>query len=306
MYFPYLRGKQFELIAIRELSDYCSANLLRPIIEPVRRNLTPLIKTIKHLNERDITPVIIANPEVGEFSGGNTDVIDELKKYEDIRYLLCVKVEDSSDAYGISIIEGLNEPYAIQVTRGIDKKILHHTDKAELTIVDSNDTPPPALKRLNNVVLLGDFFKKKTRNSDYGNESQYSYLHGTYSENKNVIGFSDFTVMAEEFIEGGGPAYVVTIHISYINEDKFDEMYVRHYSSFDNKSPTDPGAKFINALDKLIADYDDKIINFEDTHGIQDFKKLADKRHFPGLGQVKKISIKHHIETLCKYLEANP
>lgn len=305
MYFPYLRGKQFELIAIRELSDYCSADLLRPIIEPVRKNLTPLIKTIKHLNTKKIIPIIIANPEVGDFKGGNTDVIDELKKYDDIEYLLCIKVEDSRDAYGISIIEGLDEPYAIQVTCGIDKKILPHTNQAELTIVDSNDTSPLALKQLNNVILLGDFFKKKIRNSDYGSESPYSYLHVTYKDNLNVIGFSDFTVMSEEFIEGGGPAYVVTIHISYINNDKFDEMYVRHYSSFDNKSPTDPAGKFIDALTKLIADYDNKIVGFEDTHGIKDFKKLAEEKHFPGLGQVKKISIKHHIETLCKYLEVN-
>lgn len=303
MYFPYLRGKQFELIAIRELADYCSAGLLRPIIEPVRKNLTPLIKTIKHLNAKNITPIIIANPEVGEFKGGNTDVVDELKKNDDIHYLLCVKIEDSNDACGLSILKQLDEPYAIQVTSGIDKKILHHTENAELTIVDSNDTSPLALKQLKNVVLIGDFFKKKIRNSDYGSESPYSYLHVTYKDNKNVIGFSDFTIMAEEFVEGGGPAYVVTIHISYINEDKFDEMYVRHYSSFDNQSPTDPAGKFIDALNKLIADYDNKTVNFEDTHGIQDFKKLAEQKHFAGLGQVKKISIKHHVETLCKYLE---
>ena len=37
MYFPYLRGKQFELIAIRELAEMLAASgKIIPIIEPVK------------------------------------------------------------------------------------------------------------------------------------------------------------------------------------------------------------------------------------------------------------------------------
>lgn len=47
MYFPYLRGRQFELIAIRELleADRISEKII-PIIEPVKPTST-LLKTIQ-------------------------------------------------------------------------------------------------------------------------------------------------------------------------------------------------------------------------------------------------------------------
>lgn len=39
MYFPLLRGKQYELIALKELSTIVPNDLFKPIIEPVRKNL---------------------------------------------------------------------------------------------------------------------------------------------------------------------------------------------------------------------------------------------------------------------------
>ena len=47
MYFPYLRGRQFELIALRELveKDVLSSKII-PVIEPVQLSST-LLKTIE-------------------------------------------------------------------------------------------------------------------------------------------------------------------------------------------------------------------------------------------------------------------
>lgn len=47
MYFPYLRGRQFELIALRELveKDVLSSKII-PVIEPVKLSST-LLKTIE-------------------------------------------------------------------------------------------------------------------------------------------------------------------------------------------------------------------------------------------------------------------
>ena len=40
MYFPYLRGKQFELMALRDFSiDYSSSKKIIPIIEPVKQQM---------------------------------------------------------------------------------------------------------------------------------------------------------------------------------------------------------------------------------------------------------------------------
>ena len=51
MYFPYLRGKQFELIAIRELAEMISASgKIIPVIEPVKE-VSSYKKTFEALHQ---------------------------------------------------------------------------------------------------------------------------------------------------------------------------------------------------------------------------------------------------------------
>lgn len=38
-----------------------------------------------------------------------------------------------------------------------------------------------------------------------------------------------------------------------------------------------------------------------ETGAIKEFRELYAQSHFPGLGYVKKLSMKHHIETLAHY-----
>ena len=53
MYFPYLRGRQFELIALRDLVDKgVLSDKIIPIIEPVKLSST-LIKTIESYGKKD-------------------------------------------------------------------------------------------------------------------------------------------------------------------------------------------------------------------------------------------------------------
>ncbi|MDN5524542.1 sce7725 family protein, partial [Acinetobacter sp.] len=167
-----------------------------------------------------------------------------------------------------------------------------------------NDTNPNIKRRIKNRVSYEDFFKKQIRNADYPKESPFSSLHSYYKDESN-IGFADYTITGDDFSEGGGPAYVVTIHCSYIDRRRFDELFIRHYSSFNDGTPTNPGAKFIEALNLLIKDIDSKDIPFIDTHALNEFVYLHKIEHFPGLGQVKKISIKHHIETVANFLSTS-
>jgi len=46
MYYPYLRGKQYELILLRENAKLMKDASMVPIIEPVKKNLTSLNKAI--------------------------------------------------------------------------------------------------------------------------------------------------------------------------------------------------------------------------------------------------------------------
>ena len=68
MYFPYLRGRQYELLALRELvSKDLLGNYVIPIVEPVKLSST-LTKTIYEYIRASHFISIIKNPAVGSIS----------------------------------------------------------------------------------------------------------------------------------------------------------------------------------------------------------------------------------------------
>lgn len=299
MYYPILRGKQFELIALRELAENLAPNFICPVIEPVRGNLGPLRKTIDTLSSYGIQPVVIINPCIGDFAKLEANLLDIA--LEQNSFIPCVKAKSAAD---LSILKGGQltiDKCAIFIENSIDKAFIEEISQASRVFVNKDKIHPGALSRLNNVVLFGDFFDKKTRNADYQTESFYSSLHTEWKSFSNAIGFGDYTILSEEYSESGGPAYVVTIHLSYINPDEFDAMYVRHFSSFNDDSPANPGGKFKSALEKVFEYIEKNPESFTETLGLRELLDLRGSP-FPGLGQVKKYSMKHHIETTCNFV----
>lgn len=61
MYYPYFRGKQFELIAIRESAELIARSGFVPIIEPVRESLGGLNKTLEFLAEAGAGAIVVVN-----------------------------------------------------------------------------------------------------------------------------------------------------------------------------------------------------------------------------------------------------
>lgn len=300
MYLPYLRGKQFELAALRECAGTASAKHLKPIIEPVRENMNALINTIEHLNKNSVTPIVVINPSVGELSGKPSGLITTAINGHN--YIPCILLAGSSDISAIKLAESISGDFVIYLTEGVDDVIIKLCNTAKFTIVNPKISPS-LLSKFSKVAIIDDNFKKKPRNADYGLESAFSHWHVTFRNTPNAVGFGDYTIMAPDFSENGGPAYVVTIHLSYINKDQYDEMYVKHYSSYDDNSPTNPGGKFINALSSAVKDITSTPSIFYKTMATKELISLYKNRHYPGLGQIKKLSIMHHIETLCDYLE---
>ena len=302
MYYPIFRGKLNELLALRELAILDIQKKFRPVIEPVKASFSPLIKTIEVLNANGIEPLIILNPSVGDLKDNFESIEKILSTTKNIKFIPTFIVENSIEDIEVLIKNFTN--YALFLKGGLDQKIIDKSQSALLNFINS-DISPGRLQKLKNVVLYGDFFKRQKRNADYPKESIFSELHTYYSEYSNVVGFGDFSITGEEYSESGGPAYVVTILVSYINNEKFDELYIRHYSSEPDGTPSNPGKKFLEALSHFMNAYNTNEVNFIETEGIRQFISLHKARHFPGLGQVKKISILHHTETINYYLVNN-
>lgn len=312
MYFPILRGKQFELIALRELSSRLPNTFFSPIIEPVRRKIQPLEKTISTLNENSHTPRVILNPKLGDFDGETSTfdflwpkLADEEKKLSFVPVLIVRKNNvDQVESIVKKLVPHV-ESFDIFIDDGIAKNMLPLMKEAETTIVFGKSHPRAALAIAKRVVSIEDNFKAQQRNLDYDYESYFSDQHTDFQFVSNAVGFGDYTILDRNFSDSGGPAYVIAIHLSYINSKEFDAMYVRHFVSYDDNSPSMPGRKYSDALKKLVDYYDKNKDMFVLTHGLSTFLDLHHNPElaFPGLGVVKKLSMEHHIETLVRFLE---
>ena len=79
MYFPYLRGKQFELIALREFSaNNLNAEKIIPIIEPVKATFNALTTAVKAMFENKLKFALILNPQEGDFKRVQKNILLEI------------------------------------------------------------------------------------------------------------------------------------------------------------------------------------------------------------------------------------
>ena len=68
MYHPYFRGKQYELITVRETAPMMAAANFVPIIEPVKESLGGLERTLQEVCESEGRAIVIVNPHHGDHS----------------------------------------------------------------------------------------------------------------------------------------------------------------------------------------------------------------------------------------------
>jgi len=68
MYYPYFRGKQYELVTVRESASLIARSGFVPIIEPVREQTSGLRKALESLAEHSASSIVILNPQIGDHS----------------------------------------------------------------------------------------------------------------------------------------------------------------------------------------------------------------------------------------------
>lgn len=310
MYHPYFRGKQFELITIRETANLLAESGFVPIIEPVKEALRGLERTLMAVCDAGGEAVVIVNPYHGDHREDGVGISSLLER----DFL-------GNDAITAGVLlkkdMTVDEAVTCYVRHNHRKTALIHAGFAEAKLLAENLGDELSVPRHvfleahcgklyrkhfpgRTRVLLRDGFKRR-RNADYPLLEEFSDLHVTYDE-EGMGGFGDFLIVGDDYSEGGGPAYAVAIHLTFIDPDKDDAMFIYHFVSTTKDTPTDPAGKFGEALKKLVDLLDSGTSKLLETTAITEFRELNAKGHFPGLGYVKKLSMKHHIETLATYL----
>ncbi|GIP50934.1 hypothetical protein J53TS2_45250 [Paenibacillus sp. J53TS2] len=313
MYYPIIRGRQYDLLAIRELTiNNKLSQYIIPIIEPIKLNST-LISTLNEITNAQNKAIVISNPKVGSFTG-------ELE-IEDIRDKFIEIIKDNDVIVGHHFnkdstdqISELIEYYDVELSQ----IVVIHKEKKLVSLYNeifTEDTPLLNLIPLDNsfrrqlngkkLVGLDDKFNKMLRNADYlENENEFFSEEHLFFEEEGYVGFSDYSVVGADYSESGFAPYAVAIHIVYPNEE--NALEIMHFVSDSNRDTSDPAGKFSEALEKLIEwyegySYDDRM----DTLAMQVLKRHYEEGTYPGLPTLKKLSIMHHLELVGNILEGH-
>lgn len=308
MYFPYLRGRQYELLALCELVDSQRiGGHIIPIIEPVKPSST-LTKTLNLFIQNKKEIAIIHNPQVGSFT---KDFEDDKKnefreKYEELlKNKLIIKAhilnKYSKSELKQLIAEGFDIKDLMIISNNRDFVDIYSDEFSTVipcyTLIPDESIFRRKIKK--NRILLDDKFEKQNRNTDYADNSDEAFSddHLFYIDD-DFVGFSDYSIVGDNFLEAGFAPYAVALHIVYFFEDQ--SLRIKHFVSDTNEDITNPAGKFYEALKKL-NDWD--MAHKMNTLGLKGLLSHFEKETYPGLGTVKKLTMMHHIELIGQYLD---
>jgi len=311
MYHPYLRGKQYELITIREMAPLLTQAGFRPIIEPVREALSGLHKALDVVVQADGRAIVVVNPSHGDLSGAGKPLTDLLKnqflgsasitagillKQETAVIEAFTCYQEHTSHKPVFIHAGFTDPKALAEKLGTPNHAQCHVFFERFC----GKLYQKHFKGTHRVLIRDGFVKQ--RNRDYEVQESFSDLHATFGE-EGMDGFGDFLTVADEYTESGGPAYAIAIHLTFIDADQDNAMQIYHFVSERKDTPKDPAGKFAEALAEMMKTLNSPNSKILETESVKEFRLLHEQGHFPGLGYVKKLSMNHHIETLADYFE---
>lgn len=309
MYFPYLRGKQFELIALRELaiSQTLDGNKVIPIVEPVKRGLKSIQTALRILHPVDVKVQLVVNPQVGELVGKTAEIIafidDQIAHGVD-NIIPTFLIHSDND---VALLRGLitqagydTSGYALvhmTPVRRVDElsEYVKQTNCLYNTIDSNHERGIRRKFSGNTLAILGDYFNKVSPSIKYADDvDEYFSSDVFYYQEEGYRAFSDFQAIGSDWSDGGRLPIAVVIHLTYRDLGQ-DDIRIHHFVSDTNDDTLDIAGKFYQAVTKLV-DFADQFALH--SLAIRAFRDLHARQAFPGLGSIKKLSIMHHIELI--------
>ena len=200
MYFPILRGRQYELLALRDCVNYSLiSNKVIPVIEPVKVSKT-LLSTLQSFVDKNKQFIFINNPCVGSWYKEQAKEDNE-KLVNDINCLL----KSSSCVPLFYLDENIKENLNLldNVDGNLNGAILfNNQDYIDLFLSVAKEGYPmyafvPDKREYRrtikqNKVIYGDYFIKRQRNADYASvDSDPFSSDQLYFQEENYVGLID-------------------------------------------------------------------------------------------------------------------
>jgi hypothetical protein len=302
-YFPYLRAKTYELSAVEHASAALVSNgKILPILEPVRVASGPIVRRAAAFGAAGLTTALVLNPQVGELYGNpsattqilaamqaaGATVLPALLVHARLQVAEVQAFQGAAAGGGVVVHLDVPAPPVVAAVKAITTATNLFLDGAT-SVAHQNSFAPRS--------LLRDGFSAQVRNSSYPATSFFTDLHLTYTT-LGFAGFGDFATIGARYTEGGGPAYAVAIHVT---EDRQAQgVYCNHFLSTSNATTANPGGKFGEAVAALAAYVQANPGRIDFSLACQELLRHHRHGHFPGLGDLKRLSIQHHLELMAR------
>lgn len=308
-YYPYLRGKQYELLALREISEVdSSCRVICPILEPIKLSST-LKKTIEILRDGRRPFILVVNPEYGDLSGKPIEqafseimaFIGELVPEMSIALLNHVRTNefqdflDNRNVHNVALIVKKEPSEATMLSNliarpNVNKVFIDEDLSRSIRRLMRNSTAE--------IITLANRFKVKAKNADYQDpEDEFFSDDHLYFEEDGFQGFSDYSTIGDEYKDSGFLPYAVVVHMTYLKEDNV--IWIHHFVSNSNDDYNDVPNKLYEALTKMFHWYQEK--GYPHTRAVNQLMDYYRKEAFPGLGMLKKLSILNHFEIISSF-----
>lgn len=309
MYMPRLRARQFEVFAVlNSASALAAGGVVRPILEPVSVPNKLFFKRLGDIAEAGLRCVLVLNPSVGEIKDqSGWEALGDAYLEQGLLGFHGLAILSNAESDHIAMSSWVEKARASGAEFSVD--IIHEPDLSvtlagssyrgiQVNVAEDRTVPTAYGLPLGGrpVIWAGDPFPALARNRDYVGkpESIFSTRVSGFAS-AGYAGVSDFLTVGRAFHTGGGPAYAVVIHLTYVVEGV---VRLRHFCSESNETQDDPGGKFLEALAKLIEFVD--LHSIASNIGIRGFQDLYKRQHYPGLGKVKELSMINHMQVIEK------
>lgn len=309
MYLPFLRGKLYELKAIKEFieegygKDY--GRHIMPIIEPVKKDMRPLLSCVEAMGQASMPFAVVLNSCTGDFQRSAFDVPALLEKVQGMRCSPAFEVNGNANVEAIEAAIGENGLSNVMlvffsIVELDDEKVrrLVSNEAVRYIAAMSLTQRPPVIAELKEfgkeLITLEDCFQEKTPNNAY-RENLDEFFSDTFYYYKSLFGlfgFSDFTALSRNYRDRGALPQVVAIHMTYRKSDKVVNVY--HFLSDSRNGANDIRGEYKEANAKIPPFYADKPTTTAIDQIVQ--------KDYPGLGAIKKYSIKNHFELMSRIL----
>lgn len=284
MYYPYFRGKQYDLFALTALleNDLLSS-AVQPIIEPVK-NSNALKKFISLSQQKKQPFYLIQNPQSGDFL--TADGLQQLEELPLTKAMIIEQpIETLTESPEMFIVGHSSVPALESDWQGNQVKVLVPEEFRLLRKIEGAK------------ILSQDVFTRLPKSSFYQEcpDELFSTAHLTFQK-RDFVGFSDFSIDSRIYYEHSYPSKSLSMHLVYFEETS---LRIHHFLSSE-EAPTQK-EKFFELMAEIMV-WEKRLCGNQVTLGIQLLLEAAAKDKFPGMGVMRKAAVMHHMELMSRYL----